>query len=72
MPKCTNCERLDGALSRDAEPHSDLEQVKATKYRAGGLALGQAVRYRCKACGTRWSRDMDRKDELARWETTTG
>lgn len=72
MAKCTSCERLEGALSREVEPHTDLEETGATKHRAAGLAVGQVARYRCKACGTRWSRDMDRKDEFARWEAAEG
>jgi len=72
MPKCTSCERLDGALSREAAPHDDLEEAKATRHRAAGLAVGRVVRYRCRTCGTQWSRDMDRKDQFARWEAITG
>lgn len=66
MAACDECKALDGQLSRH-EPHPALKFLDAKKYRAMGHARGRIEHYKCSACGSEFSRDIDSQDKEASW-----
>ena len=71
MPKCSDCELLDGA-NVSVEPHANLRELEHKEYRGTGMRRTMAVRYRCSRCATAWLRDLDPGDRHAPWEEVRG
>lgn len=63
--RCAACEALAGKRS-SAPPHPQLERLANTSAFAGHNFVVQ--HYHCFACDARLLRDMDRRDDGARWE----
>lgn len=65
MEPCADCKALDHQLSSHA-PHANLvfQSSKPMRY----PTPGSDETWTCKACGTSFSRDLDRRDDRAIWE----
>ncbi len=66
MP-CEKCNSLNRQPS-ETHPHIDLELDRITTFRGSGFRKCESENYRCRSCGQRFTRDMDKKDHGAIWE----
>ena len=68
MPMCDNCRKMHRA-KQTVEPHSTLVSTPGgRKYSTVGSQQARIEKYQCTACGTKWQRDVDERDPMARWD----
>lgn len=66
---CVACQDLEGQLSAVA-PHPCLRETDRRDMGevTEGRVEGQVIVYRCRECGTCFTRDLDKNDAGAHWE----
>jgi hypothetical protein len=65
MEPCADCKALNRQLSSRA-PHGNL--VFQSSKPKGYPTPGSDETWTCKVCGASFSRDLDRRDDQAKWE----
>ena len=62
MVMCSSCEKLINAF-QEIPPHKALKLIAAEQNKMGEMGFEIIEHYVCSACGEKWIRDRDRKDE---------